>query len=110
MLKFVANCGKHNVHIQLTGTKENRLLHHRLVWIFHKRLTRKSKAKYNIIKLIVSVLIGRRKLILVFAVVMQIDSNILVSSRLANAGEQRLIMTVSEANVVVPLFYASDVT
>lgn len=61
-------------------------------------------AKYTIIKLIVSVLIGRRKLILVFAVVMQIASNILVSSRLANTGEHSLIMTVKEANVVVPLF------
>lgn len=61
-------------------------------------------AKYTIRKLIVSVLIGRTKLILVFAVVMQIASNILVSSRLANTAEHSLIMTVKVANVVVPLF------
>lgn len=40
---------------------------------------------------------------------MQIASNILLSSRLANTGEHSVIMTVREANVAVPLFYASDV-
>lgn len=40
---------------------------------------------------------------------MQIASNSLVSTRLANTGEHSLIMTAREANVVVPLFYAPDV-